>query len=167
MAEKNQNDKTTKAKCLLRENFGLFATGVAVAATLQDGKSHFITINSLTSISLDPALLLFAIDNKSHKFESFTQNKNFSINLLTEDQIEISRLFSKVGDSEFDLEKLFFKSDLNNYILRNSLGYFECKRTKVVPAGDHHIIIGEITNFAKINFDKKPLIYFKGDYIPK
>ena len=106
MAEKNQNDKTTKAKCLLRENFGLFATGVAVAATLQDGKSHFITINSLTSISLDPALLLFAIDNKSHKFESFTQNKNFSINLLTEDQIEISRLFSKVGDSEFDLEKL-------------------------------------------------------------
>jgi len=151
----------------LRENFGLFATGVAIASTLQNGKAHFMTINSLTSISLDPALLLFAIDNKSHKFESFTQNKNFAINLLTADQIEISRLFAQVGESEFDLDKLFFKSDLNNYILRHSLGYFECERENIVPAGDHHIIIGKIVNFAKINFDKKPLIYFKGDYLPK
>ena len=153
-----------KAFASLRENFGLFVTGVAVASTFENGKSNFITINSLSSISLEPSLLLFCIDNKSHNFEAFTKNKNFTINLLTEEQIEISKLFAKTGEKHFDLDELFFKSDLNNYILRNSLGYFECERQNIVSAGDHHIIIGKITNFAQINSNKKPLIYFKGDY---
>ena len=148
----------------LRENFGLFATGVTIASTVDNNKSNFITINSLSSISLDPALLLFCIDSKSHNFEAFTKNKNFAINILAEDQIEISKLFSKVGKKDFDLDNLFFKSELNNYILKDSLGYFECEKQDIIPSGDHHIIIGRIINFAKINNNKPPLIYFKGSY---
>lgn len=148
----------------LRENFGLFATGVAVASTSQGDQSNFITINSLSSISLDPALLLFCIDNDSSNFEAFTNNKKFAINLLTDEQMGISRIFSNHGQEDVNISDLFFKSDLNNNILKDSLGYFECETHKVIPSGDHHIIIGKIANFAQINADKKPLIYYKGEY---
>ncbi len=148
----------------LRENFGLFATGVAIATTAENNNFNIVTINSLTSISLDPALLLFCIDNKSSNFEAFTKNKNFAINLLTEDQIELSKTFSKSGTKDFDLEKYFFTSNSNNLILKDSLGYFECRQDNILPCGDHHIVIGRISNFSKLNKDKKPLLYFKGKY---
>lgn len=149
----------------LRENFGLFTTGVAIATTIDgDETSHLITINSFSSVSLDPALLLFSIDNKSNSFAAFTKNRNFSISILAEDQIEISKIFSKTDKKSAKLDKMFFKSALGNLVLEDCLGYFECQTNKIIPAGDHHIIIGEIVNFSKINSDKKPLIYFKGNY---
>jgi len=151
----------------LRENFGLFATGVAVASTVDNqNNKNFITINSLSSVSLDPALLLFCIENKSHNFDAFTQNNNFVINLLTKEQEDISKLFSKHESQreDYDVDNIFFKSNLGNLILNDSLGYFECIRENIFDAGDHHIITGRITNFSKINPDKKPLIYYKGTY---
>lgn len=151
----------------LRENFGLFTTGVAVASTVgEKDNKNFITINSLSSVSLDPALLLFCIDNKSTNFEAFVNSKSFAINLLTKEQQDISTLFAKPEKdrAHHDLDELFFKSRRNNFILNDSLGYFECERQNVVKAGDHRIIIGKIENFAKINPDKKPLLYYKGSY---
>jgi flavin reductase (DIM6/NTAB) family NADH-FMN oxidoreductase RutF len=148
----------------LRENFGLFATGVAIAATQSDDESNIITINSLSSISLDPALLLFCIDNKSSNFKAFTSNKNFSINLLTQDQIDLSKHFSKTQREDLDVSKFFSNSELGNLVLKDSMGYFECEKHDVIESGDHNIIIGKIVNFAKLSEDKKPLIYFKGAY---
>jgi flavin-dependent trigonelline monooxygenase, reductase component len=149
----------------LREAFGLFATGVCLATTSQDNQDNFITVNSLSSISLDPALLLFSIDNKSSNFSAFTQNDNFAINLLTQDQIDISKIFSgKLSAENFNIEQNFSRSKNNNLILKDSLGYFECKKHQIIPAGDHHIIMGAISNFSKINSDQEPLLYYKGDY---
>lgn len=149
----------------LRENFGLFATGIAIASTI-DLKNirHLITINSFSSVSLEPPLLLFSIDNKSSGFSAFTNTKHFAINLLTEDQIEISKIFSKTDKKSAKLDDYFIKTDSNNLIVKDCLGYFECERERIIEAGDHHIIIGKVVSFAKLNSEKKPLIYFKGNY---
>ena len=148
----------------LRENFGLFTTGVAIATT-SSHKRSFITINSLSSVSLDPALLLFSIDNKSSAFDEFLNNKNFAINILAYDQIDLSKIFSKNDEKDkFDSDSSFFVSELNNLILKNCLGYFECEKERILEAGDHHIIIGNIINFSKVDSDKEPLVYFKGKY---
>lgn len=148
----------------LRENFGLFSTGVCIATTCDTDKSNFITINSFSSVSLDPALLLFSIANKSNNLEAFANNTKFAINILAKDQVEISKIFSKSERSQFNIENFFHKSSLNNLILQDCLGYFECKKHKIIEAGDHNIIIGEIMNFSQINPEKEPLIYFKGKY---
>ena len=149
----------------LREIFGLFSTGICLATTSQNNQDNFITINSLSSLSLDPALLLFSIDNNSSNFKAFTQNDHFVINLLAKNQIDISKIFSgKLSAENFNIEQNFSRSKDNNLILKDSLGYFECKKHQIIPAGDHHIIIGSISSFSKLNSDQEPLLYYKGDY---
>jgi flavin reductase (DIM6/NTAB) family NADH-FMN oxidoreductase RutF len=149
----------------LRESFGLFATGVAVATTQSDDCYDLITINSFSSVSLSPALLLFCIDNLSSSFKSFDRNDSFAINILTEVQGDISKAFSGHNRSEkFSYGEDFFKSEMGNIILNNSLGYFECIKEDTILLGDHHAIIGRVINHAKLNSKKKPLLYFKGNY---
>jgi flavin reductase (DIM6/NTAB) family NADH-FMN oxidoreductase RutF len=149
---------------LLRKNFGLFTTGVVIAATInKKGEHSAITINSLTSLSLNPPLILFCIDNKSSNLKAFKKNKYFSLNILAEDQTELSKEFSKPQNQTKWGHEPHYSGKFGSPIFNNSLGFFECKRGKVIKAGDHHIVIGKILDFAKLN-DKKPLIYFQGQY---
>jgi flavin reductase (DIM6/NTAB) family NADH-FMN oxidoreductase RutF len=122
-----------------------------------------MTINSFTSVSLEPPLVLFCIDNKSANLPLFKKNRHFSFNILSVEQIELARAFAKPKNGmKWNVEKYFF-GQLGNPIFENSLGFFECKKQRVIKAGDHHIIIAEVLDFGK-NGDKKPLTYFAGNY---
>lgn len=184
----------------LRENFGLFATGVIIACArkknfladtffvekffdkeiftkailsnnflAQKFKKIFteeffgLTINSFSSVSLEPPLLSFCIDNKSTNLKLFQKNRYFSLNVLSEEQQELANAFAKPkNNKKWQVEPYFF-GPKGNPIFQNSLGYFECEKEKIVKAGDHHILIGRIISFEKLS-DKKPLIYHKGQY---
>ncbi len=122
-----------------------------------------ITINSFVSISLDPPLVSFALDNRSANLKLFKKNYYFSLNILSEDQIELAKAFATPKNStKWGVETYFFGKK-GNPIFHNSLGFLECKKHRIIKAGDHHIIIGEVLDFDKLN-QKNPLLYFSGGY---
>jgi flavin reductase (DIM6/NTAB) family NADH-FMN oxidoreductase RutF len=122
-----------------------------------------ITINSFSSVSLKPPLISFCIDNRSSNLKLFKKNHYFSLNILSEDQIELARGFATPKNSKkWQIEPYFFGVN-GSPIFENSLGFIECKKHKIIKAGDHHIIIGEVVDFAKIS-DKNPLLYNKSQF---
>ncbi len=123
-----------------------------------------MTINSFTSVSLNPPLILFLVDNRSSNLTLFKKNRYFSLNVLAEDQIDLARAFATPKNSKkWGVERYFF-GQKGNPIFQKSLAFVECERFKVTKIGDHHLIVGKVIDFGKINDDKKPLLYFKGKF---
>jgi len=153
-----------------RKALSLFTTGVVVVAAknndLSKGKEFFgLTINSFSSISLKPPLVLFCLGNESSTFELFKNNDYFSLNILSKDQIELSKAFAKANNPQkWEVEE-FNLGKNNSPIFKNSLAFLECKKEQMIPAGDHHIIIGEVKDFAVLNSKKEPLIYYASNYL--
>lgn len=146
----------------LRDCFGLFTTGVMIAATQFEGKYYGMTINSFASVSLNPPLLLFSIDNKSYNLPAFQKAKNFTLSILSEKQINLAQEFARpANESKWQVEKIIQQQDY--LIFENSIGYFSCEKQNSISAGDHHIIIGKIINCAKLKQDK-PLLYLNGAF---
>ncbi len=88
----------TDARRLLRDAFGTFMTGVTVVTTIghlgeSTGKALGFTANSFSSVSLEPPLLLVSIARSSSNYATFSTTKGFAINILAEDQREISKTF--------------------------------------------------------------------------
>lgn len=148
---------------ILRKIMGKFATGVAIATTIDnENKPIGITINSLTSVSLNPPLLLFCITKNSSTLNAFQTSQNFAINIMAENQIELSRRFAKNNFDKF--ENIEIKSSHNKMpIFENSLAIFDCKKNAQYDGGDHIIFLGEIEN-AQAELNNSPLIYFSGHY---
>ena len=122
-----------------------------------------MTINSFSSISLEPPLISFCIDNKSSNLKLFKQNRYFLLNILSAEQRDLSSAFATPKNShKWHVEPYFF-SKYGNPIFYNSLSFIECKKHKTIKMGDHEIIVGEIVDFGIIK-PSKPLLYFKGKY---
>jgi flavin reductase (DIM6/NTAB) family NADH-FMN oxidoreductase RutF len=122
-----------------------------------------MTINSFSSLSLDPSLVLFSIDNKSANLPLFKKNKYFSLNILSHDQIELAKAFATPKNSNKWSVEPYFLGKFGNPIFKNSLGFIECEKHRVIKAGDHHIIIGRVVDFSKLE-EREALIYAKGKY---
>jgi flavin reductase (DIM6/NTAB) family NADH-FMN oxidoreductase RutF len=122
-----------------------------------------MTINSFSSVSLKPPLVSFCIDNNSSNLPLFKKNKTFSLNILSESQQDLAGGFATPKNSKkWGIEP--YSLGINgNPIFKNSLAYFECKKHKMIRVGDHHLVIGEVVDFNKIN-ESKPLLYFQGKY---
>ena len=148
---------------VLKKTFSTFATGVAIAALNENNQKLGITINSFSSVSLDPALLSFCIGNNSSVLQQFLDCQFFSINILSATQQNLANAFTRSDDQEkWQLEKVNLSQN-STPIFANSLSYFECQKHQIIKSGDHQIIIGKITNCEVLN-DQKPLTYFKGKY---
>jgi flavin reductase (DIM6/NTAB) family NADH-FMN oxidoreductase RutF len=122
-----------------------------------------MTINSFSSVSLEPSLVLFAIDNKSANLSLFKKNRYFSLNVLSLEQLELARAFATPKNSKKWGVEPYLLGKFGNPIFQNSLGFFECRKQKVIKAGDHHIIIGEVLDFGKIS-ESNPLVYYRGKF---
>ena len=147
----------------LRDCFGLFTTGVMIATTSFEGKLYGMTINSFASVSLEPPLLLFSVDNKSSNLTAFKKAKNFSLSILSEQQLLLAQEFAKpANENKWQVEK-YFSTKSGEPIFENSLGYFECEKHEVIVAGDHNIIIGRAVGCAKLK-QSKPLLYLSGAF---
>lgn len=122
-----------------------------------------MTINSFSSLSLDPPLIQFSIDNKSSNLKLFKSNRYFSLNILSIEQKNLSNAFATPKNSEKWQVEPFIFGKFGNPIFQNSIAFIECQKYKVIKAGDHHIIIGKVLDFGNIS-KKEPLIYYKGKY---
>ncbi|MDO8840165.1 MAG: flavin reductase family protein [Parvibaculum sp.] len=146
-----------------RDALGWFTTGVAVVTTrLPGGAPIGITVNSFSSVSLDPPLVLWCLDKKSDTLSAFAVSTHFTVNVLREEHQEISSRLSRKGDHSLTgLAVVERKSGCP--ALKEALAHFECEVEARHDAGDHVIMIGRVLNFDYAK-DGRPLLYHRGGY---
>jgi flavin reductase (DIM6/NTAB) family NADH-FMN oxidoreductase RutF/pimeloyl-ACP methyl ester carboxylesterase len=148
---------------ILRDALGCFGTGVIIATTL-DGQANPVglTVNSFTSVSLDPPLILFCIDAKAASLSAFEQASNFAVNVLHIGQQPASARFAKRGELRFEVTPTEIW-ETGVPIISSSLASFECERYARHDAGDHVIFVGRVKR-ARFEPRRDPLLYFRGKY---
>ncbi len=146
----------------LRRVMGHFATGVTVITTLsKEGKLHGLTANAVSSLSLDPPLLIICVDKKAESYSSFEESGVFTVNILADDQEDISRRFAVSGGEKF--EGVAYRRGVNGApILSGALAHLECKLHAAYEGGDHTIYLGLIEEAE--TREVKPLLFFRGGY---
>lgn len=150
------------AKRALRDAFGSFATGVTVVTTRQrDGNPRGFTANSFSSVSLDPPLLLVCIAKSAHSRDAFVSAKHFAVNILADDQKEVSELFASRSPDKFTLAK-WHSGPQDMPLLDGAIAGFTCARYRLVDAGDHLVLIGRVLTHRSMG--GQPLGYFRGAY---
>ncbi len=156
-------DRAVEPTKLFRQALGTFATGVTVVTAIdEDGQPRGFTANSFTSVSLNPPLILVCIASGSAGHAVFTISDTFCVNVLAEDQLEISTLFASPGDNRFS-EVEWRPGNNGNPIIDGAISSFECHRHNIVDAGDHVILIGKVINYEASG--RSPLIYCSGSYV--
>jgi flavin reductase (DIM6/NTAB) family NADH-FMN oxidoreductase RutF/protein-L-isoaspartate O-methyltransferase len=147
-----------------RKVLGQFATGVTVVTTVHEGERQAMTVNSYTSVSLDPPLVLFCADKRSRTHAAVQGSGIFAVNVLSEAQRPISDLFAGKGtDAERQEVLAAGTAATGSPILADGLGFLDCKVMQVHDAGDHVIYIGEVVAAARAE-ESSPLLYFRGTY---
>jgi len=135
----------------LRDAFGRYMTGVTVVTTLDAGGNPVgFTANSFSSVSIDPPLLLVCPGKFLSSFESFLGCERFCVSVLSHEQRSVANTFAGFkGDRFAQVDHCPDRYGVP--VIAGALAQFSCKTHKIVPAGDHVILIGEVTGF-----DQKP-----------
>jgi flavin reductase (DIM6/NTAB) family NADH-FMN oxidoreductase RutF len=146
-----------------RDALGSFATGICVITANPEGYAPFgMTVNSFSSVSLDPALLLWNLQNNSECLPAFEKADRFAVNILTTEQQDLSNYYAKKGDHVL-VEDSFRLGKTGVPVLRGALTVFECKVWARYPGGDHVILVGEVEEMSA-NANGKPLLFHAGRY---
>lgn len=146
----------------LRRALGRFATGITVVTTCTpSGKCEGLTVNSFSSVSLDPPLVLFSLRTCAPSLSSFMDSNWFAVNVLGSHQHHASRHFAVRTADKF--AGVAHVPGLGGCpLLEGSLARFECSVENRVPAGDHVIFVGRVLRLT--HRDGEPLLYAGGRY---
>ncbi len=152
-------------KKINKENFkktlSTFATGITVVATKHNSILYGKTINSFSSLSLSPPLVLFSLDKKSSKLKIFKESKTVSINILSNKQRMICNNFAKKNHNWKEIDYDVLKK--GNPIIKNCVSNLDCKIVDKIKKGDHIIFICKVLQVLNNN-KLKPLIYYNSKY---
>jgi flavin reductase (DIM6/NTAB) family NADH-FMN oxidoreductase RutF len=147
---------------VFRRACGLFATGVAVLTTRdRNGAPHGITINSFSSLSLDPPLVMVAIARDCTFLDHFESSGFFAVNILRESQVDLSIRFAHLPEGRFT-GIAWTPGATGSPVLNGVLGVIDCVTVEVLDGGDHRVLIGRATDF--FIGEGRPLIFFGGRY---
>jgi 3-hydroxy-9,10-secoandrosta-1,3,5(10)-triene-9,17-dione monooxygenase reductase component len=143
---------------------GAFATGITLVTAARDGVYSGLTVNSFSSVSLDPTLVLVCVDLTSESHPAIRESGAFAINILRHDHEQISRAFAtKDPNKHGAIEGLDVRPGVTGSpILQNALAYIEARVVQEIHAGDHTIFIGEVQDCA--SFEGEPILFFRGKY---
>ncbi len=148
----------------LRDCFGCFTTGVTVATTVtSEQKPVGVTLNSFSSVSLEPPLVLFSLNNQSSLLPIFRNASHFILNILAEKQIQLSRNFALSSSDKWEGVRFTPGEKTAMPRIEGVIAYIECANETTYIVGDHHIFIGKVLECQKLS-DDDPLIYYKGNY---
>lgn len=150
-------------KRAFRKALGNFATGVTViTARSADGSLVGVTANSFSSVSLEPPLVLWSLDNAAYSRTIFEAAGSFTVNILAANQTELSNRFASRG--EFDkFSGVAFRSGLGGAPVFDGIAAsFECRTVAIHDGGDHRIFLGQVEVFA--DHGLAPLLFHRGNY---
>jgi flavin reductase (DIM6/NTAB) family NADH-FMN oxidoreductase RutF len=145
----------------LRRVMGTFATGVAVVTTDVDGVRHGMTLNSLTSVSLTPPLVLVCLAAQSRTAGAVVGRGLFAVNLLASHQERVSRRFAAPHEDHFTGVSVR-EGAFGLPVLSGALAHLICRVDAVHDGGDHVIVVGRVLECSAASGD--PLLFFRGAY---
>jgi flavin reductase (DIM6/NTAB) family NADH-FMN oxidoreductase RutF len=148
-----------------RRLIGSFATGVTVITAAHGQEVRGMTANAVTSLSLEPLLLLICVDKRTVTHQFLEEAQHFAVNILAEDQEQVSRALAS-RDSEDARRLIGYRHHPGHTgapILEDCLAYVECRITEVLQGGDHSIFIGQV-EAGEVLRDVPPLLFFRGKY---
>lgn len=147
----------------LRRTLACFPTGVTVVTAIApNGEYIGLTVNSFNSLSLDPPLVLWSLTSGSRWLSAFQQATHFAINILAEEQVDISRLFSSKAPRKF--AGLELKPGIGGApLIAGCAAYLECRSHSQQRGGDHILFIGEVIRHR--GSSRRPLIFMHGHYL--
>jgi flavin reductase (DIM6/NTAB) family NADH-FMN oxidoreductase RutF len=149
----------------MRTIMGHFATGVCVISTQRgDGEPVATTVNAVTSVSLEPPLLLVCLAHDSETLAAVESCGRFAVNVLAESQREHSIRFAAKGERARALEVEFGEHQPGIPYLPDALVAIACRVSAMHRGGDHMIVIGEVVSTSSAESEDTPLLFFRGSY---
>lgn len=147
---------------LFRQLLGRFATGVTViTARTSNGEPIGMTANSLASVSLDPPLVLVAVEKIHEMHTALTDATYWVFNVLSSEQEALSRRFAGDEPNRF-LGVSYHENDRGVPVIEGTVAHIECEKHAAVPGGDHTVFIGHVVGGDTT--DRRPLLYYRGGY---
>ncbi|MEQ8660546.1 MAG: flavin reductase family protein [Gammaproteobacteria bacterium] len=148
-----------------RRACGQWATGVSIVTTAdRAGAPYGLTMNAVTSLSLDPPMFLVCVDKGSDTLAPLLESRVFCVNILTREQEALSNRFAKKGQDKFD-GVAWSKGVSGAPVLAATLVSIDCRVTDVFAGGDHEICCGEVCDIvANESVDAEALLYYAGRY---
>ena len=126
----------------MREALGLFATGVTVVTCMTPRGPMGIPVNSFTSVSMDPPLILWCPAKASRRHDAMASASNFALHIMGEDQDEVALGFTRTAEAFNGFD--WITSDKDVPLIENCPARFECHIRDRIDAGDHTVIIGHV-----------------------
>ena len=147
----------------MRSVFGHFATGVCVLGLeTADGEAVGMTLNSFTSVSLDPPLLLVCLGHFLRSHDHAVSAPGFGISVLAQGQEEVSNRFATRDGPKwrgFDA----IRGQRGGLLVPGALAHFDCVSERTEGVGDHTLLIGRVVG-CRAELEAGPLLFFRGRY---
>lgn len=152
-------------RAAFKDAMASWPSGVAIVVTRSGEAFYGTTIASFSSLSLDPLMVLFCLKRDARQADQIVEQQEYSISILSEGQSEVSSVFSRSSrEATADLEGFATQAlDASLPGVEGSVAIIQCRFVSRVNAGDHWIIVGEVTSLTVDN-EAKPLVYFRRGY---
>ena len=149
-----------------RQAMGHFATGVTVVTSIDDdGEPVGTTASAVTSLSLDPPLVLVCFDHASLTLKAIRSHGAFVVNVLAEPQRQLSANFARRGLAAAWDGVRHRLGPTGSPRLHGVLAALECTVENRLPGGDHEIVIGRVRDVEITDGTAAPLLYWRGSYL--
>ena len=147
-----------------RGALGCFPTGVCLVTTLgPEGKPEGLTINSFSSVSLDPPMILWSLARSASSAPVFRDAEYFAVNILAQEDAALSTHFARPSPDKFAaFSNRFFKGVQDIPLLQGAVATFECHSRHRYYGGDHIILIGNVERY--VWSEAPPLLFHRGGY---
>ena len=142
-----------------------FPSGVTIVTIRAGERRHGLTVSAFASVSPEPPLILIMLDNRHYGFELIEEEgATFAVNILHEDQTELSNRFAWLKDEDRFAEGDWGTAATGAPILRDALAWLDCTFHAKVRAGTHTIYVGEVQATGVPRADGAPLVYWNRGY---
>lgn len=145
-----------------REALGRFATGVTVVTAQTPGGPIGMTVNSFSSLSIEPPLVMWAPARISRRHAGFAEAKAWAVHVLTAEQLELSQRFTRGGIGFEGLD--FRRNGFGTPVLAPVAARFDCQAEAVYPGGDHSILVGRVARVTVAGSPDRPLVFAGGQF---
>ena len=142
-----------------RSTLGRFASGVTIVTTRFEGHTHAMTANAFVSVSLNPPLVLVAVDHRAAMHKFLPQTRRYGVSILAEHQEQLSNHFA--GRAVEGLHVPFVTRN-GMPLIEGAVAYFVVDVLDAHLAGDHTLFIGKVEHFE--SNDGRPLLFYAGRY---
>jgi 3-hydroxy-9,10-secoandrosta-1,3,5(10)-triene-9,17-dione monooxygenase reductase component len=146
-----------------REVSGHFATGVTIVTATGPRGPAGLTTNAVTSLSLDPVLMLVCFDNGSRTLPAVRASRRFAVNILRRGQDELARVFASKRVAREKFQAVTHTAAHGVPVLDDALAWLVCDLIDMHPGGDHTIGIGAVTELDAPD-DAAPLVWYRGTF---